>query len=226
MKKRIAINGFGRIGRLAFRQFMEVEELKVVAINDIAPLDNLAYLLRHDTVRVDPDLPIEAGDGVLRWGEQEIRYTQIRNPDDLPWDELDVDLAIEATGLFRRRADAAKHLKAGAKRVIITAPSKSADLTVCMGVNEAEFNRKQHVILSNACCTTNCLAPVAKVLHEEFGIVTGLLTTVHAVTKSQSTVDAFYRVGSGTVGSGQHRAHHHGSSHRHHAGAARAGGQA
>jgi glyceraldehyde 3-phosphate dehydrogenase len=193
MKKRIAINGFGRIGRLAFRQFMGVEELEVVSINDVAPLDNLAYLLRHDTVHVDPDPPIEAGDDVLRWGEKEIRYTQIRNPDDLPWDELDVDIAIEAAGLFRRREDAAKHLEAGAKRVIITAPSKSADLTVCMGVNEARFNPEQHVILSNASCTTNCLAPVAKVLNEEFGIVTGLLTTVHAVTKSQSTVDASYR---------------------------------
>jgi glyceraldehyde 3-phosphate dehydrogenase len=193
MKMRVAINGFGRIGRLAFRQFMQVDGLEVVAINDIAPLDNLAYLLRHDSVHVDPDLPIEAGDGVLRWGEQEIRYTQIRDPGDLPWTELDVDIAVEATGRFRRREDAAKHLEAGAGRVIITAPSKSADLTICMGVNEGQYDPTQHRILSNASCTTNCLAPVAKVLHESFGIVTGFLTTVHAITRSQSTVDASYR---------------------------------
>jgi glyceraldehyde 3-phosphate dehydrogenase len=193
MKKKIAINGFGRIGRLAFRQFAAVEALEVVAINDVAPLDNLAYLLRHDSVHVDPELPIEAGDGVLHWGKQEIRYTQVRDPGDLPWAELDVDIAVEATGLFRRREDAIKHVEAGAKRVIITAPSKSADLTICMGVNEDAFDPNEHVILSNASCTTNCLAPVAKVLHESFGIVTGFLTTVHAITKSQSTVDASYR---------------------------------
>jgi len=193
MKTKIAINGFGRIGRLTFRQFMEEGDLEVVGINDIAPLDNLAYLLQHDSVHLDPDLAIEAGDDVLHWGEQEIQYSQIRNPDDLPWNELDVNIAIEATGLFRRRKDAVKHLEAGAQRVIITAPSKSADLTVCMGVNEVKFDPDQHVILSNASCTTNCLAPVAKVLHEEFGIVTGFLTTVHAITKSQSTVDSAYR---------------------------------
>ena len=193
MKKRIAINGFGRIGRLAFRQFMDQEALELVAINDIAPLDNLAYLLRHDSVHSDPDLPIEVGEGVLRWGKQEVRFTQVRDPGDLPWAELDVDIAVEATGLFRRREDASRHLQAGAERVIITAPSKSADLTVCMGVNEGQFEPEEHVILSSASCTTNCLAPVAKVLHESFGIVTGFLTTVHALTGSQSTVDASYR---------------------------------
>jgi len=193
MTKKIAINGFGRIGRLAFRQFMDADGLEVVAINDIAPLDNLAYLLRHDSVHIDPDTPIEAGEGALRWGEHEIQYTQIRDPGDLPWADLDVDIAVEATGLFRRRADAAKHLSAGADRVIITAPSKSADLTICMGVNEGSFDPNEHVVVSNASCTTNCLAPVAKVLHESFGIMTGFLTTVHAITKSQSTVDASYR---------------------------------
>ena len=193
MKTEVAINGFGRIGRLAFRQFMDVDGLEVVAINDIAPLDNLAYLLRHDSVHVDPGVPIEAGEGVLHWGEKVIQYTQIRNPGDLPWAELDVDVAVEATGLFRQREDAAKHLEAGAGRVIITAPSKSADLTVCMGVNEGEFDPNEHFILSNASCTTNCLAPVAKVLHESFGIVTGFLTTVHAITGSQSTVDASHK---------------------------------
>jgi glyceraldehyde 3-phosphate dehydrogenase len=167
-----------------------MDDLEVVAINDIAPLDNLAYLLRHDTVHINPDVAIGAGDGVLHWGKQEVQYTQVRTPGELPWDKLNVEIAIESTGRFRKREDAAGHLEAGAKRVIITAPSDSADLTVCMGVNEGMFDPKQHIVLSNASCTTNCLAPVARVLHEEFGIVTGFLTTVHAITMSQSPVDA------------------------------------
>jgi glyceraldehyde 3-phosphate dehydrogenase len=193
MMKRIAINGFGRIGRLVFRHIMEADGLEVVAINDIAPLDNLAYLLRHDSVHVDPDVAVEATDGTLRWGDEDVSFTQVKDPAQLPWAEHGVNIAIEATGLFRRREDAAKHLSAGAQRVIITAPSKSADLTICMGVNEDRFDPDQHHVLSNASCTTNCLAPVAKVLHQEFGIVTGFLTTVHAVTRSQSPVDAAYR---------------------------------
>lgn len=190
MTTKVAINGFGRIGRLTFRQFMEVEELEVVAINDIVPLDNLAYLLKKDSVYVDPDLAIEAQDGALCWGEQEIRFTQSRTPEELPWDDMGVDIAIESTGLFTKREDAAKHLEAGADRVIITAPGKGADLTICMGVNEDRFDPNRDVIISNASCTTNCLAPVAKVLHQEFGIESGLMTTVHAVTSSQSIVDA------------------------------------
>jgi glyceraldehyde 3-phosphate dehydrogenase len=192
MANRIAINGFGRIGRLAFRQLMSLDGLEVVAINDLAPLDNLAYLLRHDSVQADPEADIEAGDGVLNWDDKKVRFSRLSDPDDLPWREIGVDIVIEATGVFRRREDAAKHLDAGAKRVIITAPSKSADLTVCMGVNEGQYDPARHTIISNASCTTNCLAPVAKVLHEEFGIVTGFLTTVHAITKSQSTVDSSY----------------------------------
>lgn len=190
MTKRIAINGFGRIGRLIFRQMMEEGELEVVALNDIAPLDNLAYLLRHDSVHVDPDVPIEAGDGMLRWGDQEVKFTSIRNPAELPWDELDVDIALESTGLFTKREDAAMHLEAGADRVIITAPGKEADITICMGVNHEKLSLDEHYVISNASCTTNCLSPVAKVLDDEFGIVTGFLTTIHAYTSSQSIVDA------------------------------------
>jgi len=189
VKTRIAINGFGRIGRLTFRHLMQHDAFDVVAINDIAPLDNLAYLLRHDTVHRDPDLTVRAGEGKLHWGEREIQYTQKRDPSDLPWDELNVSIAVEATGIFRDREGAAKHLEAGAERVILTAPGNNSDLTVCMGVNEGMFDPQKHVIISNASCTTNCLAPVARVLHEEFGIVTGFVTTVHAVTGSQSTVD-------------------------------------
>ncbi len=193
MTKRIGINGFGRIGRLTFRHLTHMEGLEVAAINDIAPLDNLAYLLRHDSVHVDPGVSIEAKEEALVWDDREIPYSQARDPGELPWGEHDVDIGIEATGIFRLREDAARHLAAGAQQVIITAPSKSADLTICMGVNEERFDPEQHVVLSNASCTTNCLAPVAKVLHEEFGIVTGFLTTVHAVTSSQSPVDASYR---------------------------------
>jgi glyceraldehyde 3-phosphate dehydrogenase len=187
---KIAINGFGRIGRLTFRQLMEMDDVEIVAINDIAPLDNLAYLLRNDSVYVDPTLTIEAGEDELRWGEQRIRFTQIREPSDLPWNELEVETVIESTGRFTKRDDASKHLHAGAKRVIISAPSKEVDVTVCMGVNEEDFDHEKHFLISNASCTTNCLAPVAKVLDEEFGIITGFLTTVHALTASQSIVDA------------------------------------
>lgn len=188
---RVAINGFGRIGRLVFRQLMEDgHDLEVVAINDIAPLENLAYLLRHDSVHVDPDVPVEARDGTLGWGGREIKFLSVKAPTELPWDELDVDLVIEASGVFTDREGASQHLEAGAERVIITAPAEGPDITICMGVNEDRFDPQEHRIISNASCTTNCLAPVAKVLHEEFGIVTGFLTTVHAVTSSQSLVDA------------------------------------
>lgn len=190
MSTRIAINGFGRIGRLLFRQLMDEDELEVVALNDIAPLDNLVYLLKYDSVHVDPGVNIEAGDGVIRWGDQEVQFLSVRSPAELPWDEMDVDIVLESTGLFTKREDAAQHLKAGADRVIVTAPVKGADITICMGVNEDQFDPDEHVVLSNASCTTNCLAPVAKVLDESFGIEAGFLTTVHAYTSSQAIVDA------------------------------------
>ena len=188
--KRIALNGFGRIGRLAFRHLMRSEDLEVVALNDIAPLDNIAYLLKYDSVHVDPGLPISAGEDTLHWDGKEIPYLSVRDPAELPWDDLDVDIAIEGTGLFTKREDAAKHLQAGAERVIITAPGKGVELTVCLGVNEQEYDPAQHEVVSNASCTTNCLAPVAKVLDAEFGIVNGFLTTIHAYTSSQAIVDA------------------------------------
>ena len=191
MKKRIAINGFERIGRLVFRHMMESENgLDVVAINDIAPLKNLAYLLKYDSVHNPPGKKIEARDSTLHWGSKEIRFLSERDPADLPWDEMEVDLVIEASGLFTKRGDASKHLKAGAGRVLVTAPAKGADLTVCMGVNDEEYQPEEHKIVSNASCTTNCLAPVAKVLDDTFGIKTGFLTTVHAYTSSQAIIDA------------------------------------
>ncbi len=189
-KRKVAINGFGRIGRLVFRQMMACENLEVVAINDIAPLDNLAYLLRHDSVHVDPKVEVSADQHGIWWGDQLIRFTSERDPAALPWEELNVDIAVESTGFFTKREDAAKHMEAGAKRVIISAPGKGVDLTVCLGVNEDQYDPKKHYVVSNASCTTNCLAPVAKVLDDEFGIVTGFLTTIHAYTSSQAIVDA------------------------------------
>ncbi|MGD8624820.1 MAG: type I glyceraldehyde-3-phosphate dehydrogenase [Anaerolineae bacterium] len=187
---KVAINGFGRIGRLVFRHLMAEKALEVVAINDIAPLDNLAYLLRYDSVHSDPGLTVEARDGALHWGDERIPYYSVRDPAQLPWQELGVEIALEATGIFTKREDAAKHLEAGAGHVIITAPGKGADMTVCLGVNEDQIDPAEHTVISNASCTTNCLAPVAKVLDEAFGIETGFLTTVHAYTSSQSLVDA------------------------------------
>jgi glyceraldehyde 3-phosphate dehydrogenase len=190
MTKKVAINGFGRIGRLTLRQILIGQELDVVAVNDIAPLDNLLYLLKHDSAQTNPAVPFEVKANRLKWFGREIQFTSERDPAALPWKELGVDIVIESTGLFTKREDAAKHLQAGAKRVIISAPSKNADFTVCMGVNEEKLNLDEHQIISNASCTTNCLAPVAKVLDEEFGITNGFLTTVHAYTASQALVDA------------------------------------
>jgi len=191
MKKRIAINGFGRIGRLVFRHIMESDNgLDIVAINDIAPLENLAYLLRYDSVHSKPKETITTQDGTLRWGSKDVRFLRERNPENLPWEEMEVNLAIEASGLFTKREDASKHLKAGAGRVLVTAPAKGADITICMGVNNEKLQPDEHKIVSNASCTTNCLAPVAKVLDDTFGIKTGFLTTVHAYTSSQAIVDA------------------------------------
>ncbi len=190
MAKRVAINGFGRIGRLVFRQMLVRQDVEVVAFNDIAPLDNLVYLLRHDSTQIPPVLAFEIKNGNLFWEDNEIVFTQEKNPEDLPWDELDVDIVIESTGLFTKREDAAKHLIAGADKVIISAAGKSADITVCMGVNEEEIDVEEHSVISNASCTTNCVSTVAKVLDDAFEIETGFLTTVHAYTSSQKIIDA------------------------------------
>jgi len=190
MTVKIGINGFGRIGRLVFRHMMESPDFEVAAVNDVASLDNLAYLLRHDSTQAPPDVAIAAGDGELRWNDTSIAFLSERDPAALPWTDLGVEIVIEATGLFRSRDDAAKHLGSGVGRVIITAPAKNPDLTVCMGVNQDLFDPKEHKILSCASCTTNCLAPVAKVLHDRFTIEYGFLTTVHAYTSSQAIVDS------------------------------------
>ena len=190
MSTKVAINGFGRIGRLTFRQMLDLRDsIEVVAINDIGDLDNLAYLLRHDSVYAPPGANIEVNDSVLSWSDCDVRFLEMKAPSQLPWKEMGVDTVIEASGRFTNRVEAARHLDAGASRVIITAPAEAADITICMGVNEDRYEPAEHTIISNASCTTNCLAPVAKVLDEEFGIVEGFLTTVHALTSSQGIVD-------------------------------------
>jgi glyceraldehyde 3-phosphate dehydrogenase len=189
MATRVAINGFGRIGRLAFRNLMQTEGLEIAGINDVGDLDNIGYLLRHDSAHTSPEVEVRTSEGKLHWGDQTIPFSNIRSPAELPWSDLGVDIVVESSGVFTNREDAAKHLEAGASRVIISAPAKNADATICLGVNEEVFDPDEHTVISNASCTTNCLAPVAKVLDDQFGIVNGFLTTVHAVTSSQSIVD-------------------------------------
>jgi glyceraldehyde 3-phosphate dehydrogenase len=191
MTKRVAINGFGRIGRLAFRHLVEAEGLEIAALNDVGDLENLAYLLRHDSAHAPPQVEVQARGEVLRYGGADIPFLSIGSPAELPWSDMDVDIVIEASGVFTDREGASQHFDAGADRVVVSAPVKGggADITICMGVNEDKFDKQQHNLVSNASCTTNCLAPVAKVLDDQFGLVNGFLTTVHGVTSSQKLVD-------------------------------------
>jgi glyceraldehyde 3-phosphate dehydrogenase (phosphorylating) len=190
MPVRIAINGFGRVGRAALRAAVESDaEVEWAGINDLVDPATLAYLLRHDTVYGTFGLPVEATETALVVDGHEIPTFTETDPARLPWRELDVDVVIESTGRFRSRADAAKHLEAGARKVIVSAPAKDPDVTVVLGVNFDVYDPERHDVISNASCTTNCLAPVAKVLHEEIGIRHGLMTTVHAYTADQKLVD-------------------------------------
>ncbi|MBN2172310.1 MAG: type I glyceraldehyde-3-phosphate dehydrogenase [Candidatus Krumholzibacteriota bacterium] len=186
---RIAINGFGRIGRSVFRILNKMDGMEVAAINDITDNEALAYLLKYDTVMgLFRDTLAVEGD-VLRTSTQTVKMTEIREPAELPWEAMGVEYVIEATGRFRKRAEIAKHLEAGAGKVVLTVPSKDEiDCTVVLGVNEADL-KPEHRIVSNASCTTNCLAPLAKVLHESFGIESGVMTTVHAYTNDQRLAD-------------------------------------
>ena len=186
---RVAINGFGRIGRTLFRILSQREDVEVVALNDLTDNETLAYLLRFDTVHGRYPGEVVLDGDVLRAGTQQARLLEERDPAKLPWKELDVDIVVEATGRFRKREECAWHVQAGAKRVILTVPSKDEiDATIVVGVNDGEL-RPEHRIVSNASCTTNCLAPVAKVLHESFGLVKGYITTVHAYTNDQRLAD-------------------------------------
>jgi len=186
---RVGINGFGRIGRNIMRAARDEKGIDIVSVNDITDAGTLAHLLKYDSVLGNlPEDVVLDGDGI-RTGDRRFRVTAERDPAKLPWDDLNVDVVLESTGLFTKRDDAAKHLKAGAKRVVITAPAKNPDLTVVLGVNDEKYDPDQHKIISNASCTTNCLAPVAKVLNEQFGLKRGWMTTVHSYTNDQKLLD-------------------------------------
>jgi glyceraldehyde 3-phosphate dehydrogenase len=190
MAVRVGINGFGRTGRATFRAAYESgADIDWVAINDVADPATLARLLKYDTVYGRFGASVEPGDGAILVDGRRIVTPTERDPALLPWAELDVDVVIESTGLFRKRADAAKHLEAGARKVIVSAPAKEPDVTVALGVNFETYDRETHHLISNASCTTNCLAPVAKVLHEALGIRHGVMTTVHAYTGDQQLLD-------------------------------------
>lgn len=190
MALKIAINGLGRIGRLVLRLLVKNHlEFKVVAVNDIVPADNLAYLLKYDSTHGLFEGNIHVENETIHISNQKIRVYNEKDPGKLPWKELEVDYVVESTGLFNSKDGAKKHLEAGAKRVIITAPSKDEIPTFVMGVNHNQYNPKTDTIVSNASCTTNCLAPITKILLDEFGIEEALMTTIHAMTASQPTVD-------------------------------------
>ncbi|MCZ6678427.1 MAG: type I glyceraldehyde-3-phosphate dehydrogenase [Candidatus Poribacteria bacterium] len=189
MPIRVGINGFGRIGRLAFRAALKNLNLEFVAVNDLGGAKMLAHLLKYDSVHGQLNAEVEATDKTISVDGQKIAFLSERDPANLPWKDLGVDVVIESTGFFTKRADASKHLAAGAKKVIISAPAKDADISIVLGVNNDQYDKEKHHIISNASCTTNCLAPVAKVLLDNFGIRSGLMTTIHAYTGDQGLHD-------------------------------------
>ncbi|RME39889.1 MAG: type I glyceraldehyde-3-phosphate dehydrogenase [Deltaproteobacteria bacterium] len=189
MPAKIAINGFGRIGRNVLRAGIGNPDLEFVAINDLTDSATLAHLLKYDSVHGRFDHDIRAEDDAILVDGRPIRVCSEKDPASLPWKELGIDIVIESTGRFTKRADAAKHLEAGASRVVISAPGKEVDGTFCMGVNHQDYDPARHIVVSNASCTTNCLAPVAKVLNDSFGIRRGMMTTVHSYTNDQRILD-------------------------------------
>lgn len=195
MTARVAINGFGRIGRLTLRTMLERHKtnLTVVAINDMADLQTNAHLLRYDSTYGRFLGQVEVGEGILQIDGLNISAINQKDPSRLPWRQLNVDIVIESTGVFTDAAQVRAHLEAGAKKVIITAPAKGEDITIVLGVNDSAYNPRKHHIVSNASCTTNCLAPVAKVIHDHFGIERGLMTTIHAYTNDQRILDLMHK---------------------------------
>jgi glyceraldehyde 3-phosphate dehydrogenase len=190
MATRVGINGFGRIGRNFLRaQLARGGDFEIVAANDIGDVETMAYLLKHDSVLGILDEPVSADDGTISVGGKDLQLLSVKDPAELPWSELGVDIALESTGLFTKREDAQKHLEAGAKKVLISAPATDPDVTVVLGVNDGEYDSAAHSIVSNASCTTNCVAPMAKVLHELFTVEQGFMTTIHAYTNDQRVLD-------------------------------------
>lgn len=188
-KTKIAINGFGRIGRMVFRKAILDDELDIVAVNASYPAETLSHLIKYDTNHGKFEGDVQTEEDALIVNGKRVQLLSSRDPLELPWKQLGIDIVIEATGKFNAREKAALHLEAGAKKVVLTAPGKNEDVTIVMGVNENVLDIEQHDIISNASCTTNCLAPVAKVLDDQFGIENGLMTTVHAYTNDQKNID-------------------------------------
>ena len=189
MAIKVGINGFGRIGRMFYRAALEKKDLEVVAVNDITDAPTLAHLLKYDSVHGALRQHVKAEGDTLMVDGHALKVHAERDPSKLPWAKLGVQVVVESTGLFTARDKAAMHLTAGARKVVISAPAENADITVCMGVNHQSYDPSKHHVISNASCTTNCLSPVAKVLHESFGIVNGLMTTVHGYTQDQMLQD-------------------------------------
>jgi glyceraldehyde 3-phosphate dehydrogenase len=189
MAVKVGINGFGRIGRNIMRAAMDDDSIDIVAVNDLTNAETLAHLLKYDSILGNLKAPISASADRINVDGDEFQVLSVKDPAQLPWKSLGVDVVFESTGLFTNRDAAAKHVAAGAKKVVITAPAKGPDLTVVLGVNEEKYDADSHHIISNASCTTNCLAPLAKVLHESFGIKKGWMTTVHSYTNDQQLLD-------------------------------------
>ncbi|MET8553513.1 type I glyceraldehyde-3-phosphate dehydrogenase [Streptomyces sp. NPDC004959] len=190
MTIRVGINGFGRIGRNYFRALLaQGADIEVVAVNDLGDTATTAHLLKYDTMLGTLGEEVSHTADTITVGARTIKVLSERNPQDIPWGDLGVDIVIESTGIFTKKADAEKHIAGGAKKVLISAPAKDEDITIVMGVNEAQYDPAQHNVISNASCTTNCVAPMAKVLDENFGIKKGLMTTVHAYTNDQRILD-------------------------------------
>jgi len=186
---KVGINGFGRIGRNVFRAALNNPEVEIIAVNDLTDSKSLAHLLKYDSVHGKLDATVEAGEGYITVNGKEIKVLAERDPAKLPWGDLGVEIVVESTGRFTKREDASKHLEGGAKKVIISAPGNNEDITVVMGVNEDKYDPASHQVISNASCTTNCLAPFAKILNDKFGIRRGLMTTVHSYTNDQQILD-------------------------------------
>ncbi|KFG76117.1 type I glyceraldehyde-3-phosphate dehydrogenase [Streptomyces mutabilis] len=190
MTIRVGINGFGRIGRNYFRALLEQgADIEIVAVNDLGDTATTAHLLKYDTILGRLPYEVSHTEDTITVGDRTIKVLAERNPADIPWGELGVDIVIESTGIFTKKADAEKHIAGGAKKVLISAPAKDEDVTIVMGVNQDKYDAANHHVISNASCTTNCVAPMAKVLDENFGIVKGLMTTVHAYTNDQRILD-------------------------------------
>jgi glyceraldehyde 3-phosphate dehydrogenase len=189
MAIRVGINGFGRIGRNILRTALHEEDLDFVAVNDITDAGTLAHLLKYDSILGNLDEDVSVDGDTIMVADRKVKVLSERDPAKLPWKALEVEYVVESTGLFRKREQAQVHIEGGAKKVIISAPAKNEDITIVMGVNHEKYDPKSHHIISNASCTTNCLAPIAKVLNDSFGIVKGQMTTIHSYTNDQRILD-------------------------------------